>query len=90
MAWWQMPLDATMLAFCAITGSWKLRISAMEHVPKFYWKHRITSRSTKAKSTNIGAVKVGQQLVYNITKIYSNLNTDSYKSPNNILKWKKC
>ena len=36
MAWWQMPLEATMSAFRAIIGLWKLHISAMEHVPKFY------------------------------------------------------
>ena len=89
MAWWQMPLEATMSAFRAIIGSWKLHISAMEHVPKFYQKHRITFQSAKTKSAYIDVIKVGQQLVCNSTKICSNLNTDSYKSPNNILKWKK-
>ena len=72
-----MPLEATMPAIRAIIGSWKLCLIAMEHVPNFYWKHRIPSRSTKVKSPNIGVVKVGQQLVCNITKICSNLNTDN-------------
>ena len=90
MAWWQMPFEATMPAFHAIISSWKLCISAMEHIPKFYWKYRIISRSIKAKPANIGVLKVGQQFVGNITKIRSNLNTDICKFPNNILRWKKC
>ena len=51
-----MLVEATMPAFHVIIGSWKLRISAMEHAPKFYWKHRIISWSIKVKSANIGVV----------------------------------
>ena len=90
MAWWQIPLEATMPAFHAINGLWKLRTSAMEHVPKFFQKYRIFSRSIKAKSANLSVFKVGQQFVCYITKICSDLNTESYKCPNNILWWKKC
>ena len=57
------------LSFHAIIGSWKLLISAMEHVPKVYWKHKIVSRSIKAKSANISVLKVGQHFVCNIAKI---------------------
>ena len=73
----------------AIIGSWKLGINAMKHVPIFFWKYWIISRSIKAKIPNIGVLKVGQQFVGNITKICSNLSTDSYKSPN-IFSWEKC
>ena len=66
-----------MPAFHAIIGSWKLRISAMEDVPKFYWKLRVIYLSIMVKSANIGVFKVGQQFVCSITKICSNLNTDS-------------
>ena len=77
MTRWQMPLEATMQALHAITGSWKLRISAMEPVPKFHWKYRIISRSIQTKSANICVLKVGQQFVCNLTKIRYILNTDS-------------
>ena len=82
MAWWQIPLEATMPAFDAITGSWKLCIGAMKR-SKVLLEIRIISRSIKAKSAKITVFKVGQHFV---CYICSNLNTDSYKSPNNILR----
>ena len=100
MAWWQMPLEATMSVFHDIIGSWKHRISAMEHVLKFYWKHRIISQSRKVKSANIGVLKVGQQFVCNINKFaliskqtVTNPRTTSWGGRNarkvNIQSWRK-
>ena len=36
-----MLLGAVMSAFHAVIDSWKLRISALERVPKFYYKHKL-------------------------------------------------